>query len=133
MCETYVDSVSRMSIADEDGGERKEGHDCDDVLIVMKRIRATDAASGRRAGSMERASITRDFDLIVELLMQFRGREEDLNWFDPRPPGRCLAEGRPPPSSFRGESALRKISKDTVVVGIFPENSNNGLLLTRRE
>ena len=112
MCKTYVDSVSRMSIADEDGGERKEGHDCDDVLIVMKRIRATDAASGRRAGSMERASITRDFDLIVELLMQFRWREEDLNWFDPRPPGRCLAEGRPPITVVvPGESALRKSPK----------------------
>jgi hypothetical protein len=122
-----------MSIADEDGGERKEGHDCDDVLIVMKRIRATDAASGRRAGSMERASITRDFDLIVELLMQFRWREEDLNWFDPRPPGRCLAEGRPPITVVVPGRECRKISKDTVVVGIFPENSNNGLLLTRRE
>ena len=130
MCKTYVDSVSRMSIADEDGGERKEGHDCDDVLIVMKRIRATDAASGRRAGSMERASITRDFDLIVELLMQFRWREEDLNWFDPRPPGRCLAEGR----RHRRRSGERVLSeKSPKVVGIFPENSNNGLLLTRRE
>ena len=123
MCKTYVDSVSRMSIADEDGGERKEGHDCDDVLIVMKRIRATDAASGRRAGSMERASITRDFD-FVELLMQFRWREEDLNWFDPEPstitwqmsrravgiPDSCTAAR----SIREFERVLSEKSKDTV-------------------